>query len=427
VGYRKGDDWFDPFGKQISDPTLLSQLYGTGSPIEPWLQDKKDDIKKSTYKVDNAFEDYKPQVTLSPRIKFSLPISDEALFYGNYDVITQQPSSNLQVTPDDYYFLRERQDNINNGNLRMEKAVNYSLGYQQKLSASAALTIEAYYRERRNQIQLQRMLLAYPISYTTFGNRDFSSTTGTTVSLDFRKARQSGGIQSPLSIRIDYTLQFAEGTGSSTESQKSLLATSQPNLRNVLPLANDARHMLNARFDYRYDDKNRGPKVGKSYPFENAGLNLVIRTRSGEPYTRGAVATNVAGGDFNGKPIIGSINGSRLPWNYEMNLKLDKSVKVANIGRKKDAEGKVSNMGKPFFVNFYVLVSNLLNTRNILGNYGYTGLGDDDGYLTSPQGLQALSSLQFQEAYRTVYAARLLNPDNFNNPRRINLGLSFEF
>ena len=70
---------------------------------------------------------------------------------------------------------------------------------------------------------------------------------------------------------IDYTLQFAEGTGSSSTSQSSLLASGQPNLRTVLPLDFDARHVFNATIDYRYFGKDRGPKIGNTHPFENAG------------------------------------------------------------------------------------------------------------------------------------------------------------
>ena len=34
----------------------------------------------------NAFEDYTPQINVMPRIAFSFPISDEALFFAHYDV-----------------------------------------------------------------------------------------------------------------------------------------------------------------------------------------------------------------------------------------------------------------------------------------------------------------------------------------------------
>lgn len=423
VGYRKGDIWYDPFGKEIADPTILSGLYAGGLPIQPWLQNNKDSIKSTTFNPNNSFEDYRPQVTLSPRIQFTFPISEQALFYGNYDVISQTPSSSNFVTPDDYYFLAERQAAIGNANMRMERAINYSLGYQQRLSKRSAITIEAYYRERKDQIQIQRYILAYPITYTSFGNRDFSSTKGMTVKLDFRRS-------GPLRMNVDYTLQFAEGTGSNTTSQSSLLATGQPNLRTVFPLNVDSRHMLNVTIDYRYinDGKggNRGPKIGNKYPLENAGINLLFRTRSGEPYTRAALATPLVGGDFQSTPIIGTVNGSRLPWQYEVSTRINKQFIIMRKA-KKDSEGNVVKSKSPLMLDVYTYITNLLNTRNTLSVYGYTGVGDDDGFLNSPQGQQAVTNFQFQQSYRDLYTMRLASPGNFNNPRRIFIGFTFDF
>jgi hypothetical protein len=421
VGYRKGDTWYDPFGKEIADPTVLSGLYAGGLPIQPWLINKNDSIKGSAFNPNNSFEDYKPQVTLSPRIQFAFPISEESLFYGNYDVITQTPSSNNFVTPDDYYFLAERQATINNANLRMEKAINYTLGYQQKISDNAGMTIEAYYRERKNQIQIQNFTLAYPIQYSSFGNRDFSSTKGVKVNLEYRRT-------GPLRMQLAYTLQFAEGTGSSTTTQSSLLATGQPNLRSVFPLDFDSRHILNYTLDYRYNEQFKGPEFNGKYPFKNAGINLLMRARSGEPYTRSSLATSLVGGDFQSSPIVGTINGSRLPWQFEVSTRIDKDFLITSLGKKVNKETKeVIKNGRPIGLNVYTYITNLLNTRNTLSVYRYTGVGNDDGYLNSPQGKQALTNLQFSQSYSDLYTYRLVNPNNYNNPRRIYVGFTLNF
>lgn len=420
VGYRKGDIWYNPFGQEISDPTILSGLYAGGLPVQPYLVNRNDSIKGTSFNPNSSFEDYRPEVKLSPRIQFAFPISENSLFYGNYDVVMQTPSSNSFATPDDYYFLAERQATINNANMRMEKGINYTLGYQQKLSKRAALTVEAYYRERINQIQLQRYILAYPITYQSFGNRDFSSTKGMTVKLDFRR-------QGPIRMNIDYTLQFAEGTGSSTTTQASLLATGQPNLRTVFPLSFDSRHIINATIDYRYDDdKNKGPEINGKYPFKNAGINFLLRTRSGEPYTRSALATPLTGGDFQSTPILGTVNGSRLPWQFETSTRIDKDINFI-VGKKKDSEGNVVRNGKMMGLNLYTYITNLLNTRNTLSVYRYTGVGTDDGFLSSPQGQQQLSNFQFQQSYTDLYMNRLVNPGFFNNPRRIFFGFMLNF
>lgn len=433
VGYRKGDVWYDPFGKEISDPTVLSGQYNNGLPIEPWLVtriDSTNGIKGRNYDPTNSFEDFKPQVVLSPRIQFAFPISENALFYGNYDVVTQNPTGSLSggratsvnvAAPDDYYYLYERQVTIGNANLKMEKVIKYSLGYQQKLSKKSAITIETFYQERKNQIQLQYFLLAYPQSYASFGNRDFSSTKGMTVKLDFRRS-------GPIRMNVDYTLQFVEGTGSNTTSQRSLLNSGQPNLRSVLPLDYDSRHILNVSLDYRYDDdKNKGPELFGKHIFANAGANLAFRTNSGSPYTRSSLATPLSGGDFNSSPIVGTINGSRKPWVYDLSLRVDKSFGLGKYGAVKDKEGTVIKKGRPIYLNVYCNVQNLLNTKNLINVYRYTGVGEDDGYLTSPQGMQFLESRQFKQAYTDQYTGKVLNPDKYNNPRRINIGLLLEF
>ncbi|MEZ5045497.1 MAG: carboxypeptidase regulatory-like domain-containing protein [Chitinophagaceae bacterium] len=419
VGYRNGDTWYDPFGKEIADPTILSGLYAGGLPIQPWLQNSNDSIKSQNFNPNSSFQDYKPEVSLSPRIQFTFPISEKSILYGNYDVITQTPSSSNFATPDDYYYLVERQSAIANANLKMERAINYSIGYTQRLADNAALTVEGFYRERKNQIQLQRYLLAYPITYTSVGNRDFSSTKGMIFKFDFRRL-------GPVKINVDYTLQFAEGTGSNTTSQASLLSTGQPNLRSVFPLDYDSRHVLNVILDYRYDDELKGPKIGKIYPFKNSGINFTVRTRSGAPYSRSNIAVPIVGGDFQSVPLVGTVNGSRLPWQVEVGTRINKYF---TIKRKQPSggEGVQAKYKRPFGLDIYSYISNLLNTKNTIGVYSYTGVGDDDGYLASPQGQQAVSNLQFQQSFSDLYQMRLASPGNFVNPRRIYIGFNFDF
>jgi hypothetical protein len=448
IGYRKGDTWFDPFGKEIANPEILSGKYANGFKIAPYLFDKKIDktnsITSENFKVNNSFKDFKPDIAISPRIQFTFPISTDAQFYGNYDVMTQTPYSGNVATPFDYYTLgagTSRQDdngiNQDNANLRMEKSINYSLGYQQKLTKRSAITIEALYKERRNQIQSQSFLEAYPVAYVSYGNRDFSSTKGFTFKYELRKT-------GPIRMTVDYTLQFTEGTGSSTTSAKTLFSSGLPNLRVVTPLTNDSRHMLNFNIDYRYGDQivrvggkeedQRGPRIGNSYPFKNMGVNFLMKMRSGEPYTRSKLATPIVGGGNSGLPISGTPFGARLPWNYEASVRVDKNVKVYTLGKRKevkDNEGKVtreSKEGRKVYANIYCYVQNLFNTRNALGLYNYTGKSDDDGYLTSPQGQQKINNLiANQQSYRDLYTIRMINPSQFNNPRRINIGISLDF
>ena len=74
----------------VSDPSVLR----TSTGIAPYLVGGggNPDIAGSKL-AKNAFKDYEPVVNVMPRVAFSFPISDEALFFAHYDVLTQRPVS----------------------------------------------------------------------------------------------------------------------------------------------------------------------------------------------------------------------------------------------------------------------------------------------------------------------------------------------
>ena len=74
----------------------------------------------------NAFEDYTPQINVMPRIAFSFPISDEALFFAHYDVLTKRPTTANRLDPLDYFYLQTGNiSRVNNPNLQPEKTIDY--------------------------------------------------------------------------------------------------------------------------------------------------------------------------------------------------------------------------------------------------------------------------------------------------------------
>lgn len=421
VGYRDGDVWFDPFGREISDPTVLSGQYANGLPIQPYLVDPSDSIKSSSYNVNGAFTDYRPDLSVSPRLQFVFPIGDKSQFYGNYGIVTQTPSSRNRVTPDDYYFLQERQNTLDNANLRMERSIDYTLGYEQALGKRSTVGIEVYYRERKDQIQLQRFLLAYPVTYQSYGNRDFSTTKGFTFNYSLKRV-------GPFKFDIGYTLQFAEGTGSTTTSAAALFSTSQPNLRTLFPMSFDSRHAVNVNIDYRYRlNHNRGPQIGSHYILNGFSANMLLQANSGRPYTRSSIATPIVGGNFTGTPMVGTLNGSRLPWYSDVSLRLTKQIALY----KKVKEGENSAKSKRpsrTSLSVYSFINNLLNAKNVLGVYNFTGLPDDDGYLESPQGIQDVTTSNlFPQSFTDLYRTRMQNPFNVGMPRRVSVGFTINF
>jgi hypothetical protein len=76
---------------------------------------------------------------------------------------------------------------------------------------------------------------------------------------------------------------------------------------------------------------------------------------------------------------------------------------------------------------FTLLVQNLLNAKNVISVYGFTGNPGDDGYLESALGQQALENQVNPESFETMYNIKVNNPDNYAQPRRIHLGAAINF
>ena len=429
VGYRDGSDWYTADGSKTTNPAVIAAESNTGI-IAPYTNFTSKEEQSNEGLTENSFKDYVPQLNIMPRVAVSFPISDEAMFFANYDVLTQRPTSSNIATIDAYYYLPARSTNtIGNPNLLPERTISYEVGFQQKIASNMAIKINAYYKELRDMIQVVPRRYAYPVDYITFGNVDF----GTVKGFIFNYQLFPGGRNKNVTIDANYTLQFANATGSGTSTQQALIQAGQPNLRTLQPTNNDSRHNIVMSFDYRYGsgaDYN-GPVLGKNGKarriFENAGANLILSTTSGSPYSgQKNVTQSVATGVAQRATIDGTINGNRYPWRFNVDLRIDKTWGLS-FGDQKDANGTVTQKGKQANLQVYLWVRNLFDTRNIVGLYRFTGLPDDDGWLSSAEGVQTIESVTFQQAYVDLYSVKVNNPSNYTLPRLIRVGAVISF
>lgn len=411
VGYRDGDIWYDADGNELTDPKVL---HATGTP-QPWLVDANNSVVIKDLSP-ASFKDYEPQINVSPRIAFSFPISDEALFFAHYDVLTQRPSSNSSLQLIDYLLLQNNNDRINNPDLKAEKTIDYELGFQQKLTNNSSLKISAFYREQRDMIQVVRVVGAYPEDYLSYGNQDFGTVKGMTFAYDLRR-------KGNFSMRASYTLQFADGTGSSSTTSLNLVSSGNGNLKTLMPLEFDQRHVFVLSADYRYGAGNDydGPKIFGKNILSNTGANIIFRTASGEPYTKTSRIVNsaVITGAFS-SPMEAYFNSSRLPWSTTVDLKVDKNIDL------KWGKGEGEERTKAY-LNVYVQVLNLLDAQNILDVYSATGNPNDDGFLAAAEWQTLIAANPDEQAFRDLYQTKMLDPSNYALPRRIRLGIQLNF
>jgi hypothetical protein len=412
VGYRDGDTWYNSQGEVLADPSAIR----TGSGIAPYLVSGggNGDLPGSSLKAD-AFEDYDPQVNIMPRIAFSFPISDEAGFFAHYDVLTQRPTSNARLDLNNLAYIENSGNIQNNAALTPTKTIDFAFGFQQVLTKSSALKLEAFYRELRDMIQIRNVVEAWPRSYRSYANIDFGTVKGISASYDLRR---TGNV----SLRASYTLQFADGTGSGPNSGLNLVNSGQPNLLTTAPLNFDQRHRIQTTIDFRYGDGKdyNGPMLfGKPF-LQNTGINLVAIGGSGTPYSSSSRIIDEAAG-VGTHQLDGSVNGSRLPWLFTLDGQLDRNI---NLTFGKDKEG---DKAKAANLNIYLLVTNILNSENVTGVWRATGNPDDDGYLAAPQWQQAISEQVDEQAYRDQYSQKVFNPFNYGAPRTIRLGVRLDF
>lgn len=416
VGYRNGNNWYNSSGVLVADPTVISSLTTTGT-IQPYLQNPS----QSTIGA-NAFTTYTPQTEVLPRLAFSFPITEMADFFAHYDILSQRPPGvgyNI-LNPIEYLYIQSYIGQIlSNPALVPQQTVDYELGFTQVLdkAKSMALEIDAFYRDMKDQVETYRYLNAYPSNYLSFANIDFGTVKGLSIAYDLRRI----GNWSDVKFRANYTLSFADGTGSGPTSGANLAASGEPNLQIPAALNYDQRHVINANLDFHFGEgANYDGPVWTTHNghavqvLSNAGFNINFTAASGTPYTQYTNATQQGIGITSKYGIIGAINGDYMPWQNRVDARVDKMFNV-------------SIKSHPCRVTVYLSATNLLNTENILNVYNYTGNPTDDGFLESAQGKQTVAGQISPQAYVSQYSVYEKNPTYFAMPRLASLGVIFNF
>ncbi len=410
AGFRNGNNWYDKNGNPVSDPAAIQRAAGTSQNI-PYVADAK------SPKVPTAasFKDYVPDVKISPRVWFSFPINTSSQFYGTYDILNQRPGGNVAQI-DDYFYLSNRLTGIiANPDLKMTQVTAYEIGFRQQIGKNSAIGLIATYRENRNMTQLYSFIQAWPNTYTTVGNIDFS--TVKSVGLEY-KLIDMGNVN----IDANYNLQFADGSGSNISSSSALIQAGLPNTRTIFPLDFDTRHTFKTNFDFHYKDgkKYDGPIIGGKKILENAGCNFIFSAYSGRPYTQNLTATpDAQSGAATRSSIKGTPNGANLPAQFNVDINIDKNFTIKN--------GNAGAKVKEYRMRVFLTVTNLLNAANVTSVYRYTGSAYSDGYLSSPFAADQIRTATNAQSFVDLYNTRMVNSDRFLLPRLTRIGISVQF
>ena len=342
----------------------------------------------------DMFEDFKPIWTLMPRVGVSFPVTDQALFFASYGVVTQRPGgANATIG------CIAARGCSSNPSLRPTNTTKYEIGFRQRVGDRSALTVNGFFHQINNLIQIRDIRYASPSAYSRYENVDFGTVKGLEFAYDLR--RTAG-----LSMNANYTLSFARGTGSGSGTTGAIVWIDETPPNFISPLSFDQRHKLNLSLDYSLG-RGEGPTLIGTKLLQNMGFNILATAGSGFPYTGILEPIPVT---VSRAPLpSGAINNDRMPWSTRIDLRVQRRFRVSDGSR----------------ITTFLWIQNLLNTVNVQNVWRYSGLPGNDGFLATAEGQQLLDS--GFPLTPVAYSHRNRSLGNYGIPRLIRLGVRFDF
>ena len=422
VGFRY--DYIDIDNLALYDPTRPELTYNKATG-EVW--DVNGDGSYISPQGNVAFVEVPTFSSVSPRLGFSFPVTDQTVFHAQYGKFIQQ--SRLRDVYQGYYATSY---NLGGGffipapvgfNVRPTRTTQYEIGFTQQIGEFASFDITGFYKDIQDQIVYQQQNVntnaGSPYgAYFVLQNGDFATTKGVEISFNMRRIER-------FLVNGNVTFQDARGTGSFPNSNRGIVGAPldgvtifSPQYISPLEYNNDIRGSLN--LDYRFSENDGGPIL------QQLGLSALLTFTSGHPYTAGIGGADLEG-DARDRQPIEPLNSSTTPGTFQVDLRIDKAF----------------NLFETLNLDVYLYVINLFDTRNIENVFLRTGTTDDDGYLSDPNlgGQQVLTygpeyaalyraiNIDYYEQWRfaTTGAAYTTNPFFYGPPRQVRLGIRLEY
>lgn len=356
--------------------------------------------------------DTESHVNISPRLGVSFPVTDKTVFHAQFGRFVQQPELQYLYTGWDYYagqLLQGNMVDIGNPDLEPIKTTSYEVGIGKQLTMNSSLSITAFYKEITNNIVLKNRYGARPVTYAQYQNGDYGNVKGISLTYKLRRVEHLSG-------NINYTLQWASGTGSTSDGNFYVAWIGREYYPVfVSPLDFDQRHTLSANIDFRtYPDD--GPELFGYHVLGNMVLNFLVEAGSGFPYTPKRIADTVFQNRASTAYPIAAVNSSYTDWTYNLDLRLDKKFSINRVD-----------------MDLYFWVINVLGTKQpfarknnresyTTGIYETTGRPDDNGWLNTNEGQRWIES-NYGARAEEMYRSYINFPENWEAPRQIRLGL----
>lgn len=394
IGFRF--DYIDPGAKVLANGRNIGLTSVGGIPVVS----------------DSTFTDQEVTMQVSPRIGFSFPVTDKTVFHAEYGKFIAQSGLNdvyIANTSLARFLNGGLAAQLSNPNLKPERTTDYQIGFRQQVGDVSAFDLSFFYKDTKDLVVIRQIIPEAGANHSAYignVNGDFGTVRGLTFRYDIRRIER-------ISMNASYTLQSAQATGSASATHFNIAwqdvsgPDGQPYFPVIpAPTTFDRTHFGNVNLDYRFAE-NDGPTLFDSKILERAGANFLFSFSSGIRYTKNQVSSQFF--PTNAPVPYENINASAGPWNYQLDLRLNKVVSLMS--------------GVDLDVYFWVI--NVLNTKNVTGLYSATGLPDNDGYFSTPGGASYLET--YGQDAKSMYDYLIDGEGNYGTPRVIRLGARLTF
>ncbi|MBE0572212.1 MAG: TonB-dependent receptor [Ignavibacteriaceae bacterium] len=385
-------DHFQPDGVVLSDPTDPN-IY---NPLKPnnrfndtngnGIQDAGETTKSVEDREAYWYSNASSKTQVSPRVGLAFPISANGVVhfsYGHflqlprYEYLYQNPRFKLEVNSGNAGLF-------GNSDLEPQKTVKGEIGLQQQIGDDMSVDATVFFEDFRNLTGTQTqdvVVFGGAQTYSQYINSDFGSARG--FVLKFSK-RFSGG----LSAYIDYTFSDTKGNSSDpADSRNAALGGALPETF-IAPLNWDQTHTLNISVAYARA--------------RDWGFSVIGNFFSGQPYTP-AVNKNTR------------VTQNAFPRNS------DNKPTIVNVDLRVYKDFEISST----VLTVFLRVFNLLDFDNPVDLYTDTG----DPFFTFAK-LEAQNNTPpqyFTEVINNDLDQFYTDPTYFSEPRRVEIGLGFNF
>jgi len=375
-------DYFQPDGVVLNDPSDPS-IYTPIKPSNIFFDNNKNGIQDpgentKTYADRKAYW-YKKAASkagISPRLGVSFPITERGIVHFSYGHFFQIPRfERLYENPEFKIGLGTgNQGVIGNSDLDLEQTISGELGVQQQLTDDIAVDVTAYMRDIRGLTGTQGeeiIIFGGASKYSKYTNSDFGFVRG--VVLTLTKEFAAG-----FNATVDYTFQVARGSASDPQQARNALASGELPEVQLTPLGWDQRHTMN---------------ITASYSSASWGLSAIGQFGSGTPYT-----------PRSSQDISTILTNSQLKPQY-LNLDLRAFYEIPLDAMRIVAFARIFNL------------FDIRNEVNVFNDTGRAGFTTDEALARATNPAEYINTIE--EYFRI--------PTFYSEPRRIELGVNFEF